>query len=297
MELGYEEPVIDTIMSSMHGSTNKVYNNHIVRWIKFCNQHDMDHKHTTTQFVSKFLQHLFDEGLGYSSISTTKSAVASCIIMPYDQQLTDNREVGSFMKGVLNKRPPTVRHKELWDSDIVLRWMESRGSPTQEITAMLAKRLSMLILLVSGQRPQVLVALRLSDLSFGENIAKFDLTNADVKQGRRGYKPPPPHHFERIHPSQNICVLSHLKTYMDRTTIARQNVDNLFVTGVKVARPVTLNTLSRWVKEVMTMSGVDTERYAAGSARSASTSKAAKLGMTIDDIVRTVGWAKQSTFA
>ena len=71
----------------------------------------------------------------------------------------------------------------------------------------------------------------------------------------------------------------------------------LFLTTKKPFGPASLNTLSRWVKDILRWSGINTNVYGAGSIRSATTSKATQQGAPIDAVLNAAGWSRSSTFA
>ena len=66
----------------------------------------------------------------------------------------------------------------------------SREQPEKLTTDFLIKKFALLVLLASGQRPQALIALKLSNMSEGTDTVTFTLKPKDVKQGRPGYLPP-----------------------------------------------------------------------------------------------------------
>ena len=96
---------------------------------------------------------------------------------------------------------------------------------------------------------------------------------------------------------KNICVVRHLKHYLERTSSLRDKIDSLFVTTVKPYRPATLNTISNWVKFILKSAGIDVKLASAGSTRAASTSKALEAGAPLDTILNAAGWSRPSTFA
>ena len=61
-------------------------------------------------------------------------------------------------------------------------------------------------------------------------------------------------------------------------------------------REVTSSTIARWIKEVLSLTRIDVKRFKAHSTRSASTSKASVLGLTISDILKGGSWSKESTW-
>lgn len=65
----------------------------------------------------------------------------------------------------------------------------------------------------------------------------------------------------------------------------------------KPFRKVSRDTISRWVKTVLTDSGIDISRFKLHSTRAASTSAANNASVSLDDILQTAGWCSESTFA
>ena len=57
------------------------------------------------------------------------------------------------------------------------------------------------------------------------------------------------------------------------------------------------DTISRWLKLVLTDSGIDTSRFKPHSTRAANTSAASNASVSLDDILHTAGWSSESTFA
>ena len=60
---------------------------------------------------------------------------------------------------------------------------------------------------------------------------------------------------------------------------------------------MTKDTIARWVKVVLRMSGVNTEKYSAGSVRPAAASKARAMAVPITHILARAGWSWEATFA
>ena len=284
------------MMKSRRDSSTRVYTPHITKWRDFCKYRNIHDTYTTVPRVLEFLQTLVDRDFSYSTVNMAKSAITTCIILPQQEQLGLNPDVKTFMRGVFNLRPPLTRHTHVCDPDQVLNFLKSREGPDKLPTEPLVKFLATLILLTTGQRPQILTALRITDLCVQKDRAIFTLQNKDVKQGRPGYKPPVVS-LRKYEVDPKLCVYTHLVEYMKRSKHNREKVDQLFITCKKPFKAITANTGARWVKDVLRMSGVDTTRYSAGSARAAATSKAQTQGAPIDIIMAAAGWSNSSTFA
>ena len=65
----------------------------------------------------------------------------------------------------------------------------------------------------------------------------------------------------------------------------------------KPHKPVSTNTIARWLKNVMAKAGIDTSVYKAHSTRAAVISAAKGKQVPIDTILATAGWSSESTFA
>jgi len=68
----------------------------------------------------------------------------------------------------------------------------------------------------------------------------------------------------------------------------------LFVSLTRDHKPVTVQTISRWIKTVLSKSGVDTSVFKGHSTRHASSSSALKQGIAVDIIRARAGWTPDS---
>jgi hypothetical protein len=230
---------------------------------------------------------------GYSALNTARSALSAVIILKDGTKFGEHPHVCAFMKGVFNMFPPQVRYSSIWDR--VLDYLKT-WSPKEELSLQkLSLKVVMLILLVSGQRPQIINSLRLNNMTYEKNCIIFKVENSQLKQGRPGYKP----ELLKLksYDDKRNCVVQHLLEYVDRTEDIRGETLELFITTKKPVKAVSRDTVSRWVKSVLKMAGIDTNVFKAGSTRAASASKAKALGATIEEILKNGGWTRKSTFA
>ena len=119
--------------------------------------------------------------------------------------------------------------------------------------------------------------------------------NSLLKQSRRGYHQAPIE-FLAYPENTKLCVVSVLHDYLARTRQIRNSCDQLLISYQKPHQAITKDTLARWLRDVLTKSGVDTEVFSAHSTRSASTSAAARCGLPVDTIMKAAGWSATSTF-
>ena len=94
-----------------------------------------------------------------------------------------------------------------------------------------------------------------------------------------------------------LCVVQCLKSYINRTKGLRATSSKLFLSYIKPFKPVGKETIGRWIRSVLKVSGVDIDKFSAHSWRSASTSRNQLAGLSLSDIMRSAGWSNASTFA
>jgi len=99
--------------------------------------------------------------------------------------------------------------------------------------------------------------------------------------------------------NEKLCAHSTLSPYINRTTSVRQslNTSKLFISYGKPNKVISTSTLSRWLKDILSIAGIDTSIFKGHSFRGASTSKAVSLGVSLADVLKTADWRNAGTFA
>ena len=94
-----------------------------------------------------------------------------------------------------------------------------------------------------------------------------------------------------------VSLMLYLKNIWQEPKISEGNlkINFCWVTYIHPHKAVTRDTISRWIKLVMTTSGINTNVYGSHSVRSASTSKAKLKMVPVADILQKAGWSRQST--
>ena len=152
-----------------------------------------------------------------------------------------------------------------------------------------------MILLITGQRPQILHKLNLQHLKSSSDYHEFVLEITDLKQGRPNFRPNTI--LLRAYPSnKKLCIFHYLSVYLRRTALLRKEHSQLLLAHKKPHKPATPNTISRWIKQGLQQAGIDIGVFSAGSTRAASTSKAREQGAPVDQILNMGGWTRESTF-
>ena len=247
--------------------------------------------------ILEFLLQLFHgdnthPGLSYSALNTARSALSTIITIDH-APAGQHPLVKRFMRAVFNKRPALPRNTITWDVDIVLNYLKTL-SPVKTLSlAKLTKKLLMLLLLLSGHRGQTIHLLDIRNMTLTNSKAKFQIGDI-IKTTSPG------HHvnalsFSAYAPDRRLCVIRTLTQYLTVTEPLRGTETLLFVTIKKPHRPVSRDTLRRWVKDVLKASGIDIEMFTPHSTRAASTSKASQF-VPLKTILETATWSSVSTF-
>ena len=70
----------------------------------------------------------------------------------------------------------------------------------------------------------------------------------------------------------------------------------LFISFVKPHKAVTSSSITRWLRTVLEEAGIDSSIFGAHSTCGASTSAAARGGVTLEDILKAANWSSESVF-
>ena len=293
-ERGLSGQAIDLILASWRSSTQKQYLTYIHKWVKFCNSANLDIFTTEVTHILEFLTGLFNDGLGYSTINTARSALSTFLGITVAEFIGTNALVMRFMKGVSRNRPSNPRYNCIWDVDIVLNMF--RKQPLAEYLSLydLTLRTVTWLALVSAQRGQSIHLLDTDDMTRTSDKFVFHLHDA-FKQARPGFE-----HLDIVLPAYvhdiRICIVHTLSLYLERTRSLRKT-SMLFISTVKPHSCVSKDTIARWIKAALKMAGIDVQVFKPHSTRAAATSAALRKGVPVRDILKVAGWSKETTFA
>ena len=274
---GISEQSQNIIINSWRNTTRKHYQTYIKQWLNFCNGKGNPLEPDIT-LVIHFLTSLYDKGLSYSAIGVARSAVSSFLNIVGGMNIGLHPLVCRFMKGVFNSRPALPRYSSILDVQIVRDVMKHDQSNT---LLMLSRKLSMLFLLLSGQRCQTLHLVCVNDVTISSTAATI-VTPHLLKTSKPG-KHQSPFIFKRFSPDKNLCSVRTLEEYLERTQELRTS-DKLLISTVKPHGPVSKQTIGRWIKETLRQAGIS-DRFVPHSTRAAATSKAKMCGVPLQSII------------
>ena len=203
--------------------------------------------------------------------------------------------ISRFMRGIFNLRPPKVRNNVTWDVAAVLRKLQT-FSPVRNLSLkQLTLKLVTLLALLAGMRVQSLHLIDVRNVVANKNLVKIRFGDL-LKQTRPNYQQQELC-FKGYAPNRGICVCVVMCEYLERTKSLRKDSTSLLLSFVKPHKPVTKDTIARWLKTMLEMSGIDTSIFTPHSIRAAATSTAKDRGVQMNTIIQTAGWANAKTFA
>lgn len=279
---------IEVICASLSDNTIRQYECAFRKWFVFCNNYNLDPYNSSVKSVIEFLTEIYNRGAQYGTLNSYRSALTLIL----GSRISSDDIVSRLFKGFYRLRPPTPKYNTTWDTSIVLDYL-ANFYPNSEIDLeILTKKLVTLLALVTAQRVQTLQHILINNITIKTNNVSIKIPDI-LKTSRLGAKQP-----DLVIPSYTIkpeiCPVNTLINYLNRTKILRGNTKRLFISFKKPYKSISSQTLSRWIKDTLFESGIDTSVFSAHSTRHASTSNAKKLGVHIDLIKNTAGWSGNS---
>lgn len=293
---GFSASAATTMVNARRNITYKQYESYLSAWFEHCRASGINPRQPTLQQAINFMDQVRSaRQLGYSAVNTMRSALSSVIIDTQNISFGLRPEVKLFMKGTFNSKPPVPKYVDTWDPDRVLTFLKQWSPAARLDLKKLTLKVLVLALLVSGQRIQTLHAVDTTFMKMTHSSVSFVIPSL-LKQSRPGYTNPKIV-LKAYAPDRRICVFTYVSKYLEITSTLRGDTTALFLTLNRPHGPASKDTMARWVREVLTQSGIDTTVYGPHSVRSASTSAAKKGGASVQNIMDTAGWTRASTFA
>ena len=263
----------------------------------YCSNHGIsDPYNASFEQGADFLAELFEEqGEKYGNIAAARSALSA--ILPKREGVSFGKHplVSKLIKGIFKERPSLPKHTVVYDTEIILRYIDSLPFNDSLMLDMLTMKLCTLLAILSGQRVTVLR----TDYMHKSQGKVFFYINAILKTTK------PNNHkktlvFMTYPENKKLCVVQCLEDYLLRTELIKENScegnPQLIISHRTPYKPVNPQTIARYVLKFLGMAGIDITVFTAHSIRKASTSKANNMGLSLKDIAKAAGWSNETTF-
>jgi site-specific recombinase XerD len=287
---GFSEGVTGIMVASCAASTQTQYKVYLVTWDAYLKTNNVDSTNLSLNDVLEYFLQLYNSGLGYSSINTARSALSLYVKPIEGYSIANHPIVIRFLKGIFKQRPSLPRYTEIWDVNILLKYIQDLPCNEDLSISLLTYKLVSLLSLTTAQRVQTINSILLSNVSYNNNIMYIRVTKM-LKTSRSGV--PQPVLCLPLYNNSKLCVQATFETYL-KHTLGYRNHDDLLLSISKSYKPVSNQTVSRWLKEMLHLAGIDINKFKAHSYRSASTSEAYAEGVHIDEIFSQAGWSNNS---
>ena len=288
--------VQDLILSSWAPKTREGYSCALKKFGDYCLSGGIvDMKSASLQHGLGFLAYLFHtKKENYGSIATARSMLSAVLPMEGKTPFGKHPEVMRVMKGIFRQRPQLPRHTVMYDANKVLAFFHSLPDNDELSLELLTKKLITLTGLLAGARAQTLVATNIEFIHFEEDCM-YIFISAILKTTRPGRHQKPL--VFKTFPDTKLCPVLCARDYLQRVSDIRGQHKPLFLSYAAPHAPINTQTAARYMKSILACSNIDiTVFISAHSVRSASTSKANNLGMSLKDICQAAGWSSPHTF-
>jgi integrase len=232
--------------------------------------------------VLSFLQEYVDKKRAASTIRQLHAALLHFFTLYRRPEIINSPIVTLFVQGAQRLAPKSERSPFIWDPEIPLQFINNSPFPATLRSA--GKEALLLLLLATG--------IRVSD---AHRLSKRMSKSGEVwmipfLEGRKTGPSPP--QLVKPYASARLCPARALQRYLALANPVREeNQPFLFISTLGVR--ASIDTLRNWVVELLDAAGI---KAPAGSCRSASTSSAVARNVDIDQILKSAGWASESTF-
>lgn len=274
------------MLASLAPGTLKQYGCSYKRWWEYCQKKNNDVYVTNIPQVIGFLTECFSNGSNYSTLNTHRSALSLLI----NSKIGNDENISRFLKGAYRQRPVIPKYTQTWDPEIVLNLL-NKWTTAELGFKKLSMKLVTLLALTTAHRTQTLASIKMTDIHFSSD--RITILVSDLLKTSVATKTPTVLNLPYFK-TQSICPAKTLIAYIQRSSEIRGDNLYLILTSQKPFKRASSQTISRWIKEVLMESGIDTSIFSSHSTRHAATSKAKALGVSLDVIRKTAGWTNKS---
>lgn len=236
----------------------------------------------------------FQANKAYRTVSGYRSAL-SMTLPPIDGTAVGSHPlVSRFMKGVYHRRPPRPKYTFTWDVKVVLDMLQAWGEPATLSDRNLTLKLTMLLALAGAHRSGELRHLAVEGLRHHGDYVVLRLMEL-TKTQRVGT--PLKEVSVAAYTDARLCPVRTLEEYLRRSASWHaKRPTQLLLALRRPHQPVASSTVARWLKMVLGEAKIDCTEFTAHSTRGASTSAAARAGVSTEVVLATAEWKRASTF-
>ena len=265
--------------------------------MEYCRDHDLNAYATSVNTVLKFLHGIYEQGLSYSTLNTARSALSAFVAIENSSSTVGNHPlISRYLKGVFNTKPPVPRYRQIWDTRVVLNQLRNWGPVVKLTLKQLTLKLCMMLALLGAARTQLLQAFRTDKIDINDSRVSLrvdELVKTD-RPGKVGHEL-----ILKAYPvDRRLCVVRTMQRYLYVTKDFRSTLgkEQLFLSLNEPHTPVSKDTIAKWIRQMLDLSGIDVNVFKAHSVRAASVSAAKLNFVPTQDIMQRADWTQERTF-
>ena len=198
--------------------------------------------------------------------------------------------IRTFKNGAFNLRPQVTKYHKSWDPDVLLGYLESMDT-TKPIH--LSMKTPSLIMLLSGHRVNTRENLKITNMCISETECTFVFSSV-LKDSRPGYHQQP-FILRSFPPNSSLFPVTNIMQYL-KFRLEKSADERFFITTAPPYKQCSKDTIATWIKETLSLAGINSGIYQSLSLPSASTSSASCKGVNLSTILKSANWTRNSTF-
>ena len=257
---GLSQGSTELLSHAWREGTTRQYDSTVWQWGAYCRKWKIDPLAPPIAAVVIFLTSLFEMGLGYGGVASARSALGNFITVHGFPKLADHPLMQKLLKGVANGRPPQPRYMRIWDTTLLIKYLDS---PTNEVLDFqhLCWKPSALLTILSGQQVSTIHKFQLNNLQLTDTIALFNIT-VPLTQSKPSRNHQPVIFHQYLH-NEQLCLVRHVQVYLEqrKSLSVMTPYDAFFLTHRRPHHSASKATIARWVKTVLHLSGVNIDIY------------------------------------
>ena len=184
------------------------------------------------------------------------------------------------MKVAFNLRPPKTQYHAMWDVSILLNYLQNMNTDSDMNKN---KKIVCLMMILYGTRVNTLTHLKVTNIYITDTKCTFVFDEV-LKHSRPKYCQKPL--IFRAYPEcPKLRPVKNLLNYLD-IRLTKSSDPALFISTTKPYKPVSRDTIARWVKNTMKEANIDTGLFIAHTCRSVFTSKVKLAGLNINNNIK-----------
>ena len=295
------------LSKSWRKGTRKDYQSKFRQFDCWCREREIDPHLATLANCADFITHLFEKGLKYRTINGYRSML-SAVLAPVDKTpIGQHPFIIRLLRGVFNERPPVKKLVPEWNLLLVLESLkEAPFEPLKDASLRhLTWKVCFLLAITTFRRCSDLQSLTLGEDHVniqrqGVTFIRTGLSKQDrpSHSDRKIFVPALPNN-KTLDPKR--ALLHYLRrTEQFRKTDSDQEIVKMFLATRKPHKPVSVQTISRWLVSVIKFS-YKKHRKTVGtvkghSTRSVGPSWALFKGASLQQIMESADWSRETTF-